>query len=187
MAHTEETSATVPCNWCGEEIEVRVWEADSRHYCSRECSKAWNVYLRKGSTHPNYKHGETRGKIFRWTAYVVRHRDGECLRCGRERAGDDGRALHVHHITPEEEADDPHDPKNLLSVCAGCHRHLEGLSADEQLQECGIDSRDELVLEGGLSEWLEGVMGDMPLENAPDPRPGMFEEAQRIKSERDAA
>jgi len=183
--HDEETTATVRCNWCGSCMEVREWKTEKNHYCTRPCGVAWTTYLKTGDRHPNYRDGKSRGRKFRWVAMAVRSRDGACVRCGRERSSKDGRALHVHHIVPEKEAEDPHDPQNLLSVCAGCHQTLERLTPEEQLNECNIDSHEQLRLRGEAAEWLSKYEKQIEVfSSAPDPWPGMFAEAQKHLSQR---
>jgi len=185
-AHRDQIKTTVPCNWCGSAVTVNEWDKDGHHYCSRPCGKAWNVYLQRGERHPNYVDGSTRDREFRWVAWAVRSRDGECLKCGRKDSADDGRALHVHHIVPEKEAEDPHEPTNLLSLCGHCHMQLESQPANKQLELCGISSRDELELVSEEAEWLRSVRQSYQVFNeAPDPWPGMFAEVQRIFQERD--
>jgi hypothetical protein len=177
--HDEATSVTAPCNWCGVSVEVREWEVDEHHYCSRECGKAWNAYIRRGESHPNYVDGSGRGKEFDWVANAIRARDGDCVRCGKEDGGSDGRRLHVHHIVPEDEAENPHEPTNLLAVCGSCHPELEGLTPERQREECGIESVEELELNGRIKEWLDSLKEQHKvLAAAADPWPGMFAEAQ---------
>ena len=183
--HDEETMETVRCNWCGSPIEVREWKTEQNHYCTRSCGVAWTTYLQIGDRHPSYTDGTSRGREFRWIAMAVRSRDGACVRCGRERSSKNERALHVHHIVPEEKTEDPHDPQNLLSVCGGCHPVLEGLTPKEQLKECGIDSFEQLQLRGEAAEWLSKYREQIEVfASAPDPWPGMFAEAQKHLSQR---
>lgn len=184
-AHDDETSTTAPCNWCGEELNVRVWEADQRHYCSRECSDAWNAYIRSGENHPNHQDGSSRGPAYDLLKMYVRWRDdGTCQRCGRER-DENGRRMDVHHITPESDADCPHRPSNLITVCRGCHQELESESREDQLAECGIESVNELEFSGQLAEQYRAKKEETDCTgNAPSPRPGMFAEAQRLQDER---
>jgi len=188
--HDEQTVVTVRCNWCGTPVEAREWETDQHHYCRRICGKAWTTYLQLGERHPNYTDGTSRGRDFRWIANAIRMRDGCCLRCGNVDAGESGRALHVHHIVPEETLraadEDPHDPTNLISVCGPCHRTLEGMAPESQRAECGTESPEELVLTGEAAAWIETFDKKYKVLNvAPDPWPGMFAEAQRHLADRD--
>lgn len=184
QAHSEQITAIEPCHWCGSDVEVNEWNREGRHYCSRECSGAWNSFLRQGKRHPNYVDGSTRGKWFEWVSMAVRWRDGECLRCGDEQGASDGRRLHVHHIVPEGECEDPKDPTNLLSVCGSCHQKLEQMEPARQLEVCGIDSRSELELTGDAKRWLMNLQETTDkIANAPDPRLQVFAEADRLSGE----
>lgn len=68
-----------------------------------------------------------------WTtvANEIRERDSHCRKCGE----DPNYTLHVHHIVPLIEFEDPHeanDPDNLVTVCRPCHKELESLPEKEQ-------------------------------------------------------
>lgn len=188
QAHDEETSTTVRCTWCGDELTVREWKAEGRHYCSTDCSKAWNRFLRKGENHPNYKGGgSNRPDHYRLIAMAVRSRDEyTCQRCGSQKTADN-RRLHVHHLTPEDETSDPHRFENLVTVCDRCHQPLEKLDVDQQLEECGIESRDELALSEDDRAWYDAALENVyEVNEDPEPWPGMFEEAQKVLEERDS-
>lgn len=179
--HDEETTTHVSCNWCGEDVETRVWKIDERQYCSSECSKAWKVYLKRGENHPNYVDGSARGREFKRVRMAVRWRDEVCRACGAEKAGPSGRRLHVHHLVAEDDADNPHEPTNLISLCSQCHQNLEGLSVQEQLNRCDIQDREELKLTGEVKRWFDSTREKFSaIKNAPSPRPGMFAEAQKV-------
>ena len=75
---------------------------------------------------------------------VLERDDRECRGCGisdaEHRQRDDlfGGGLHVHHIRPVTDFDDPDDAhrlSNLTVLCADCHRAVE----------CGQTSIDELL------------------------------------------
>jgi len=57
----------------------------------------------------------------------------QCVRCGKtskQQRRESGKDLHVHHITPWREFDDPEERnrlKNLVTLCASCHRKIEVL------------------------------------------------------------
>lgn len=183
--HPEEVATSVPCNWCGSDVEVYEWQTGERQYCTRECAYAWTAFINSGENHHSYENGKSRSRGFRHIASGVRLRDGECRVCGKQSATKDDRSLHVHHITPEDETDSPHRPTNLISLCASCHRKMEGKPPATQLEACDIESRDELSLPEDVQMWVETLDGNTPLESAPTPRMGMFEEAQRHLSERE--
>jgi hypothetical protein len=173
--HPDEAATTTPCHWCGDDIEVYEWQADEQQFCSRDCNRAWNAYLSKGDRSPVYKNGETRSKDFDLIAMAIRRRDGECRLCGRETADSEDRALHVHHITPEGEAEKPHRATNLICLCNGCHRKMEPLSEEQQLKRIGVRSRRKLRLSPDLAEWLETTLTKhRPLYAPPQPQLGVF-------------
>lgn len=178
-AHADEVETTDRCNWCGSVVEVKIWDLDDRNYCSRDCAYAWTTFLKLGERHPSYKDGESRSWDYERLADIIRKRDGECLCCGADKAGEAGRRLHVHHIIPEDEAEEPHVPTNLITLCGTCHPRLESMEPEEQLNECGIADGDELEVEDDLREWLESMKGSKAIKRAPEPWPGMFEEAQK--------
>lgn len=60
--------------------------------------------------------------------------DRECANCGithyehKQRSDLWGKGLHVHHITPAREFDDPddaHEVENLIPLCDSCHHEAE--------------------------------------------------------------
>lgn len=185
--HKDEIATTVPCNWCGADIEVKEWEIDDRHYCSRECSKAWNSYIRSGERSPLYKHGKSRGRRYEYFSDLIRFRDdNRCLRCGATVGASDGRQVHTHHLIPEDDGGGIFDPCNVISLCNACHRKLEGEQIDEQLSQCGITSVGELEFGERLSDRFESYMKQKSsIRNAPPPRPGMFAEAQQLVNSRE--
>ena len=69
-------------------------------------------------------------------------------------------------------------------MCGSCHGKIEWLEPDDQLEECGIEAKDELLLADELAEWLGDVLSDDIFSEAPDPCPRMFEEVQNQISER---
>ncbi|WP_136601193.1 HNH endonuclease [Salinigranum halophilum] len=186
-AHEDAISVEAMCTWCGDEMVLREWDADDRNYCSRACSKAWNRFLRQGKRHPNYKHGTTsRGREYDLIATIVHSRDAECRRCGALKCKN-GRSLHVHHLTPEAQLDDPHEFSNLITVCDECHQTLERMPREQQLSECGIDSVETLELSDELRERYETVKQNIrERRRGPDPCLQMFAEAQKVLNERKA-
>lgn len=183
--HEAEVSTTDRCNWCGSDVEINEWKLDERNYCSRDCAHAWTSYIRLGKRHPSYKDGSSRSWDYNRLADVVRKRDGECLSCGADKAGDSERRLHVHHITPEDDTENPHLPTNLISLCAKCHKKLERMDPTRQLNECGLSGREQLTLPDSLRDWYEDKKGSRAIKRAPEPWFGMFEEAQNYLAERE--
>jgi 5-methylcytosine-specific restriction endonuclease McrA len=60
---------------------------------------------------------------------LVRNRDCfRCQKCGKHEEEHDTE-LHVHHIVPLREFDEPEEantPTNLVTVCPTCHADVEG-------------------------------------------------------------
>lgn len=97
-----------------------------------------------GEDHPDYSGGSFPYGPG-WTAKKrrsVRSRDGyECVRCGisqQQHQQKYEQKLHVHHITPARQVDDPEERNamdNLVALCKTCHDTVEeftkaGLSVD---------------------------------------------------------
>lgn len=114
--------------------------------CSSRTVRVWcekhdiEIYDRSealsGKRHPNWKGGFVPYGPG-WTKQkrtAVRKRDGfKCQSCGmsnEECKEEYGMKLHVHHIIPAREVDDPQKRnhiENLVSLCQGCHKKWEGI------------------------------------------------------------
>jgi len=108
------------CEECGEPFQVPTAWADGRKYCSRECMADANW---QGGRVPYY------GRNWHKVRLAVRNRD--CFRCQRCGTHEDecDTELHVHHIVPLREFDEPEEantPSNLVTVCPSCHGEVEG-------------------------------------------------------------
>ena len=128
---------TRECEWCGG--EYRGYER--RRFCSQDCYGQWMANEMPIEQHARYK-GED--KLTSPPDYgpgwdeekreAVRERDGRrCVVCDMsesEHLEKCGRKLNVHHIIPARQSDDPEEHnalRNLISLCAGCHRKWEGI------------------------------------------------------------
>lgn len=121
--------ATAKCEWCDEKFEH--WPCKDRRFCSEKCRYDWY----SGERHPEWKGGETFNYGRGWNETKreqVRDRDSrECQGCGMsepEHVDAHGGKLHVHHITPARQFDDPKERNaldNLITVCISCHRSAE--------------------------------------------------------------
>lgn len=89
-----------------------------------------------GEKHPRWKGGqEPYGKG--WTKEkresVLERDEYRCQSCGKsneEHIEENGQSLHVHHINPAREYDDPEErnkKSNLVSMCSSCHSKWEGI------------------------------------------------------------
>lgn len=93
----------------GEAIET---DSDSSKYYRRHSGEKWEEVRKKVKKRDNYR----------------------CKDCGitdKEHREDDslfGKGLHIHHIIPVKEFQDPkkaHTMENLMSLCADCHSRRE--------------------------------------------------------------
>lgn len=110
---------TRTCQTCGAMYRTTLHQVTKRgsRYCSRACHYAGK---RTGTTVYNF--------YWRSTAAKVRRRDNyTCQLCERVQKTP---RLHVHHIIPAatfgiDRATEANDPRNLVSLCAPCHRRAE--------------------------------------------------------------
>lgn len=118
--HTK--AVTLICKECGEEYTKRLHAADESNYCSRTC----NHEAQRVGFNPSYPYA---GENWQRVRRLVRDRDAyTCRRCGTPES-DLNTELHVHHIIPLREFDEPEEantPTNLVSVCPSCHGKVEG-------------------------------------------------------------
>ena len=135
--HYDRVSAE--CGWCGSEISRTPsrMRATDIQFCSVTCQSEWQSDARSGVNHPSWIGGERhygRG----WNKNkknAVRVRDqARCQGCGlpeSESFEEYGTALHVHHITPAREIDDPkkrNGMTNLITLCQTCHPRWEKMA-----------------------------------------------------------
>jgi len=120
---------TRECMECGEEFSVAKCRVESGwgHYCSNNCQyQNWS-----GEDSPAWEGGAVPYYGSNWCRMrrVVRNRDCfRCRKCGMHEDECDTE-LHVHHIVPLREFDEPEEantPSNLVTVCPSCHGEVEG-------------------------------------------------------------
>lgn len=121
----------VTCEYCGENREVLLSavERGEKRFCNRDCLSSWLSENRRGADHHQWTENEATYTGKWWSVReVALERDGRrCQRCGVVSDTLD-RALDVHHIVPVRAFEDPEDAHRLLNVvslCRGCHRHIE--------------------------------------------------------------
>lgn len=113
------------CVNCGKEYETTIHQLAKRDskYCSRECK---HESRRKTLTHKSY--------YWRTIIKQIRNRDNyTCQKCGIYQKSP---GLHVHHILPArlfgtelEQIKIANNPRNLVCLCASCHKQLDILIA----------------------------------------------------------
>lgn len=127
--------AVVACDQCGEDVEVSAWELEEfeRNFCSKDCYSLWQSENQIGEANYNWKGGVRiyYGGSWERQREKALERDGhQCQACGG------GERLHVHHITPFAKFDDHEEAnalKNLVVLCASCHRRWEGVPLRPEL------------------------------------------------------
>jgi len=122
MYDSNTKAVSLVCKECGDEYVCPLHAAEESNYCSRECNIE-SQRLRGEGGHQYY--GQNWCRMRR----VVRNRD--CFRCRRCGMHEDecNTELHVHHIVPLREFDEPEEantPSNLVTVCPSCHGEVEG-------------------------------------------------------------
>jgi endogenous inhibitor of DNA gyrase (YacG/DUF329 family) len=139
-------SLPVECETCGKTVHRAPWQLESRssHFCSLNCRAEWQRELGSDAPwHPNdpkldgYGPGWNEDK-----RESVRERDGRrCQSCGKtenENLAESGCKLHVHHITPARQIDEPkkrNAQSNLVALCNGCHQRWEGIPVRPTLND----------------------------------------------------
>lgn len=68
------TRLTNVCEWCGEDYGVRPGRADTRRFCSPECSAAWQSDALSGRDHPNWDRVEVHCGWCGAPKFVTQHR-----------------------------------------------------------------------------------------------------------------
>lgn len=132
---------TRECFNCGEEITERpsYFEGSERHFCSMSCRAEVQPEWMQGEKNPAWKGGEVSyGPNWPKMRRKALERGGwECRCCGMDiEAHRDrwGKELHVHHIVPAREFDDPEERNrldNLVTLCSECHKKAE--HADKEI------------------------------------------------------
>lgn len=130
----------IQCDQCGEEALMwkhRVGKND-RQFCDDDCYKEWLSEHRVGEDHPSWRGGEyPRDRGTNWPALrekTLEEYAYECQGCGRHDDGhraEHGVGLHVHHIQPVRQFDEPSDADtvdNLIPLCRDCHPEWEKIA-----------------------------------------------------------
>jgi len=123
------------CANCGGLVRRPPSHMDGERFCSKECHYEWRSENVTGEDHFNWKGGKNPDYGDGWNdekKQAVRERDGfQCDSCGMDQEQHIktfGCKLHVHHITPWDEFDDPkkrNAMENLRALCCQCHMRIE--------------------------------------------------------------
>ena len=110
---------TLVCRQCGQSFErkkyMKDWSQERGPFCGFSCYGQWQKENTFGPDNPNYSHESVARECWNYLnarKFVLRRDNHKCLKCGSKNR------LHIHHL------DDPdnHEPDNLETVCASCHR-----------------------------------------------------------------
>lgn len=138
LADERQERVSVECGTCGESFQThpyRVQEQD-RHFCSHDCYGEWISENQSGENSVHWKGGYSKYRGTDWPSLRERTLEAEdycCQGCGRrddDHRDEHGVGLHVHHIRPVTEFDDPADADtvdNLVPLCRDCHKEWEGV------------------------------------------------------------
>lgn len=121
------------CNWLRRNGIARRTPAEDHALRPRPGmkGKANPMYGKRGKLSPMWKggHKQERQRFYgseewkRAEQYVWRRDKATCQRCRKKRVRSEYRGFHIHHIASFTEFPELRAwPKNLLLLCAGCHR-----------------------------------------------------------------
>lgn len=141
--HPDWQQVEVECDYCGEATRRKQSMLDfARYFCDADCQAAYQAEnWPSGDDHPNWSETPPSKAVsygLGWNESKresVRERDGRaCQGCGRSEdtnLDEFGVKLHVHHITPARDFDNPRERnamENLISLCSVCHPQWERMS-----------------------------------------------------------
>lgn len=118
---------TLECEVCESEFEVYPNHYHPARFCGQACYGKWLSENNSGEDNPCWKGGSRPYYGPNWHRQrrkALDRDDHTCQDCGSVER------LHVHHIRPIREFDEPKRANvliNLVTLCASCHRKWEGL------------------------------------------------------------
>jgi len=126
------------CLNCGEEVRKKKSHAEKHelHFCDTECWGEWLSENVSGEDNPHWQGGHSTYYGENWTEirWEARKRDDyTCQSCGvsqEDHRRETGKSLHVHHIRPIRDFDEPDDANelsNVVTLCVRCHKRWEGV------------------------------------------------------------
>lgn len=117
---------TTECEWCGTEYDIAPYREGNSKYCSQDC-KDQSLTEQTGEDHPRWKggaHENYRGDWYETRKKALKRDGNQCVICGEQSE------VHVHHIKPVNDFDDPneaHTLDNVVCLCRSHHYKWEGL------------------------------------------------------------
>lgn len=121
------------CATCGELICRYESKIKSENvFCDRDCLGEWKSENMSGPSSAQWEggYGNYRGSEWEKQRRKALERDGHTCQYCLTHKGDLDSPLHVHHITPLMDFDDPKEAdrlENLVTLCGSCHNKWEGL------------------------------------------------------------
>ena len=119
------------CPVCESTFKVKPSESDMRVTCSYTCAAEWFSETLSGEGNPRWGGGYDSYYGVGWhdCRRLMLDKYDECQIC------ESPENLHVHHIRPVREYEDPtdaHHPENLAVVCQKCHPTVEAMEQSKQ-------------------------------------------------------
>jgi len=138
LAEERRKRVTVECAACGDPFEKRICEEEQSkaHFCDHDCYGEWISENQSGKDSVHWKGGYSKYRGTDWPALrekALQADDYRCQGCGRrddDHRTEHGVGLHVHHIRPVTEFEEPADADtvdNLVPLCRDCHTEWEGI------------------------------------------------------------
>jgi len=131
------------CSNCGNKLTRRQDRLGENTFCNSKCMGEWQTGENNPRFNPNKETIPT-GTNWNTISENIRIRDNYvCQKCG---VGEDETfSLDVHHIVPRRlfhkwaSVDDGNVPRNLITLCRGCHRNIECDNMSEVYPESNVN------------------------------------------------
>jgi 5-methylcytosine-specific restriction endonuclease McrA len=145
LAEERQERVSVVCSTCGGSFKTHPYrvEQQDHHFCDHDCYGKWISENQSGEDSVHWKGGYSKYRGTDWPALrekALEADDYQCQGCGRhddEHREEHGVGLHVHHIRPITDFDDPADADtvdNLVPLCRDCHSEWEGIPLRPEAQ-----------------------------------------------------
>lgn len=134
---------TRECEWCGATYKVKPSLVDESRFCSMDCLHSWKTDAYRNEGNPNWIGGRDQYMGPNWEEQRLKALVRDQARCqgdacdmtDADHLREQGRSLHVHHITPREayrdedgnlDYQEANKIPNLIPLCTSCHGRAEG-------------------------------------------------------------